>query len=476
MFYTNGFLNKQRLAHGPLKNWHRKKILKSYFSETFELITPVAALQIKPFPESPVLSTALTVYSNDTPVEEKPKKSAKGTKGTKSTQKKFRIAAKNLFLTYSPCDLLPQQIFNQISQKFPGLKIKEYIIAREWNQERTQCHIHAYLEFNAKLDVKTSSTLDVIQTDGKIIHGNYKAVKKNQPYLYEYLKKQSPEECISSPAYSNLTDAQGNFFNNHWELCVYLAEKNEVEKAMLILKEKEPQKYALSHTSIRASLEELSENKKLTPALKYPYESFIAPNQLIHALNSTVTVSLMLQGLSSTGKSEFTKAFLKKKNKVALWVQNFDALRKFDAKIHQAIVFDDFDWSTVKNDVVRLNLLEYNNSRTFETKFISTIIPAGIQKIILTNKSFADLSLDMAPEHKRRLNIINIKGVKLYGDKNKILSAVDFNIELQKYNSETYTYDVWEERPDYSTQDFLSEENFNQNLIISADTTFIPEK
>lgn len=104
-------------------------------------------------------------------------------------QKKFRIYAKRLFLTYSRTNLTPSEVLLQFQQKFSNLY--RYVISQEDHQDEPEKgkHIHAYLEFLSKVNILSSSKLDLIDSSlQKSIHGEYQAVKNKQAVI-DYVKK-----------------------------------------------------------------------------------------------------------------------------------------------------------------------------------------------------------------------------------------------------------------------------------------------
>lgn len=86
---------------------------------------------------------------------------------------KFRIQSKKVFLTYPQTDIAPEMVRDNLLEFYPDTTA--YIIAQEEHKEEG-LHIHTYIEFTDKLDIKNQEYFDKL--GGK--HGNYQAVKEKE--------------------------------------------------------------------------------------------------------------------------------------------------------------------------------------------------------------------------------------------------------------------------------------------------------
>lgn len=84
---------------------------------------------------------------------------------------KFRINSKKVFLTYPQTDITPEMVRNNLETKFPDTTA--YIIAQENHNDTDGQHIHAYIDFQTKIDVKNEQYFDQLGEK----HGNYQTVK-----------------------------------------------------------------------------------------------------------------------------------------------------------------------------------------------------------------------------------------------------------------------------------------------------------
>jgi len=101
----------------------------------------------------------------------------------------FRLNAKHLFLTYPRYSCDKQQLFDFINLKY---RIKRCIIAEETHEDGAR-HMHAYVEFQKKVDLRH---WDVFDHDGH--HCNLGAARK-------------PDACIN---YCNKEDTSPFCFGN----------------------------------------------------------------------------------------------------------------------------------------------------------------------------------------------------------------------------------------------------------------------
>lgn len=75
---------------------------------------------------------------------------------------KFRLNAKQIFLTYSQCDLEKEDLLEFLKTK---LHLERYIIARE-RHEDGNFHLHAYCKLSKRCDIKNPRHLDCLVLQG----------------------------------------------------------------------------------------------------------------------------------------------------------------------------------------------------------------------------------------------------------------------------------------------------------------------
>jgi hypothetical protein len=74
-------------------------------------------------------------------------------------------------------------------------------------------------------------------------------------------------------------------------------------------------------------------------------------------------------------------------NKNPLIINHLDGLRDVNENIHNAILFDDVDFSSLKNQrEILIHLLDCENESTFNIKHGCIRIPENIPRFIVSNK------------------------------------------------------------------------------------------
>lgn len=102
---------------------------------------------------------------------------------TTNDKKKFRLQAKNLFLTYPKCSEDKEKLLNFLIDH-TSLSCRFVMIAQE-HHEDGQLHLHAYVQLNDKCNIKSAKSLDFAGC-----HGDYKAAKGNYFEVKDYLEKE----------------------------------------------------------------------------------------------------------------------------------------------------------------------------------------------------------------------------------------------------------------------------------------------
>jgi len=97
--------------------------------------------------------------------------------------KEFRLNAKHCFLTYPKYATDKQRVFDTVNNKY---KVKKMLIATE-HHENGDLHMHAYMEFDKKVDIRN---WDVFDIDGH--HCNIQAARKPIACV-KYLEKEDQE-------------------------------------------------------------------------------------------------------------------------------------------------------------------------------------------------------------------------------------------------------------------------------------------
>jgi len=102
---------------------------------------------------------------------------------TDEPRRKFRINAKNLFLTWPKNDMDPAEVMNKLIERFTLENVSYVCVSEEKHADGTP-HIHAVVCLKEKTDIKNANDLDSV--GGK--HGNYQAAKKVRDVV-QYVQK-----------------------------------------------------------------------------------------------------------------------------------------------------------------------------------------------------------------------------------------------------------------------------------------------
>lgn len=70
-------------------------------------------------------------------------------KRTASKKHDFLLSAKNLYLTYSKCNLLLDKVLSQLKSILSSYILKEYLLVREYHADG-EPHVHVYLKMLKK--------------------------------------------------------------------------------------------------------------------------------------------------------------------------------------------------------------------------------------------------------------------------------------------------------------------------------------
>jgi len=353
----------------------------------------------------------------------------------------FRLCSKSIFLTFSRCDLSPTNLKNQISNKIkevdPENRLLEYLITVEDHEEsllnQIGTHVHLYLNFVKKIDIKNSNFFDVKGYDlkkkeEKVFHPHVESTKNKRKvieYLLKHVKKDEKDEArkLVSPALKIYIEDEMKL-KSFDDVLIGLAEAGEIDTAMDELKRIKPGVYMRQHVQIKQSLKAMNKTGKIKPT-KYQMADFKLTDSMIEVIDKAKTNDRMLYllGASGTGKTQLLLTLIK--NKYGLnpaVISNLDGMRTFDEKIHTAILYNDFNWGELKNhkeEVQReklIHLIDFEVSCTMAIKHGSLNIPEGIPRFAAANHLLEKYIGEMAnlPEISRRICYLDIGDSMLF--------------------------------------------------------------
>lgn len=269
----------------------------------------------------------------------------------------FRFSAKKAFLTYAHCPHAPEEFLHLFTDKIP---VYRYIIATEKHADGSD-HIHAYLEFESKVDTRSPQVFDI-----GIYHPNIKTISGSRAI-----------ENVKAYAQKG-----GNFITNFPEKISKLA--------------------SLAKTVIQDGLnaKTLKENPELLFKNFASIQSWMSllPKRPSHYQSLPKKRHLWVSGPSNSGKSTFLNAFKECfEHAVEIPINSDWRYVREDTDLFWA---DEFKGHLTITDLNRL----CDGNKHFNTKGGSVILPMG-WVIIVSNYTFEEVYASAIEKDREILNM-----------------------------------------------------------------------
>ena len=199
-------------------------------------------------------------------------------------------------------------------------------------------HVHVYLSFDRKVDIKNKNFFDLKFNDGnkkQIVHGNYISVKKPYEaigYVLKNVDSKNPDILLYSPNMDRLINDSGQFTSLD-ESMLALAERGEIKEALELLRVEDVKRFLKDKFHLESLLRKhyLS---KLGFETKFNLKDFVIPDCLQAVLDSPEIRNgfrtLFFVGGPGTGKSQFILALLKSWGRSPAVINNIDGIRFFN--------------------------------------------------------------------------------------------------------------------------------------------------
>jgi hypothetical protein len=285
-------------------------------------------------------------------------------------------------------------------------------------------------------------------------HGNYQTVK-DMKRVVNYCTKTI---FINNPQYyQNDLSVTGILSYYLGEFCNYLslsqrmiaaAEEGDLDLAIDMLKKEDPEQFTTRASTIRNNLQDMY-LRKVGYKTTFPFESYTPTPELAYFLKlleksveALDNKTLIVIGSPETGKTKFLEAYVEQKLKRRACVINHrEGLVVFRKGYHQAIIFDDPDFSQESRE----NLLAMlgNDSKPIKIRYINVQIPSDVVKVVASNKQMKDINSYFEDEAiERRIMTCDIGNKKLFDIEKTITMAEDVNekelLKLKKQFNEEF--------------------------------------
>ncbi|AKZ17027.1 replication-associated protein [Tomato chlorotic mottle Guyane virus] len=230
--------------------------------------------------------------------------------------KRFRINAKNYFLTYPHCSLYKDEALSQlkaINTPTNKLFIK---IARELHEDG-QPHLHVLLQFEGKFCCTNNRLFDLVSPSRSThFHPNIQAAKSSSD-VKSYVDKDG--DTVEWGTFQvDGRSARGGSQSANDSYAKVLNAKT-IDQALLILREEQPKDYVIQHHNIRSNLERIFAKAPEPWVAPFPLSSFInVPQEMQEWTNNYFgngaaarperPISIIIEGDSRTGKTMWARA------------------------------------------------------------------------------------------------------------------------------------------------------------------------
>ena len=161
--------------------------------------------------------------------------------GSEGRVNKFRLAAKNIGMTYPRCGLTKETVLEVIKEKF-GILLKGYVISVEQHQDGTP-HVHVFVRLSRVKNICSARWLDI---GG--IHGKYEAVRSVDAWLAYVIK--------NNDYLTNLELKDGREYG-YKEKALDLIKAGSLEQAIVVVREGLGEKSLEKYEQYKTNLTEM---------------------------------------------------------------------------------------------------------------------------------------------------------------------------------------------------------------------------
>nr|QLJ85096.1 replication-associated protein [Sesame curly top virus] len=251
--------------------------------------------------------------------------------------KQYRIQAKNIFLTYPHCSLSKEEALNQL-QAIQCPSNKKFIrISRELH-ENGEPHLHVLIQFEGKVQLSNPRHFDLRNPNAsRDFHPNMQGAKSSTD-VKSYIEKDGDYLDWGEFQIDGRSARGGQQTAN--DACAEALNTGNTEAALAVIREKLPKEFIFQHHNLVTNLKCIFTPLKTQYIPKYTHNQFVLNDDIldwleeffefIPDLNSPAgpgfyklkegverPKSLILEGESRTGKTQWARSLSPKHNYIA---------------------------------------------------------------------------------------------------------------------------------------------------------------
>ncbi|APB03049.1 Rep [Common bean mottle virus] len=230
-------------------------------------------------------------------------------------QKRFRLNAKNYFLTYPKCSLSKEEALSQLQQLSTPVNKKYIKICSELHEDG-QPHLHVLIQFEGKYQCANNRFFDLVSTTRSThFHPNIQGAKSSSD-VKSYIDKDGDTLEWGEFQIDGRSARGGKQSANDSYAKALNAES--IDEALKIIKEEQPKDYLLQHHNIHNNLQRIF--AKAPEQWVPPYQSstfdnvpqvmkdWVSHNVVDAAARPLRPISIIIEGSSRTGKTLWARS------------------------------------------------------------------------------------------------------------------------------------------------------------------------
>nr|AMW87004.1 replication associated protein [Sida golden yellow vein virus] len=230
--------------------------------------------------------------------------------------KRFKINAKNFFLTYADCSLSKEEALSQLQKLNTPVNQKFIKICREFSQDGNP-HLHVLIQFEGKYQCTNNRFFDLVSpTRSAHFHPNIQGAKSSSD-VKSYINKDG-DTLEWGEFQIDGRSARGGCQTAN-DTYAKALNASSAEEALQIIKEEQPQHFFLQHHNLVANAHRIFSKAPEPWVPPFPLSSFIAvPEEMQEwsdnyfgrdaAARPERPMSLIVEGDSRTGKTMWARS------------------------------------------------------------------------------------------------------------------------------------------------------------------------